>query len=138
MPNYRVLLDGQPVTETDNELAAWATYRAQLRRGDLRAERPLVELEADGQELHSAHCDGRAEFIDVGARATPNAVLKCLIARLGLRESDVRGAAQTLGYPVSNSRIQGWLAAPSNRKYQLMTLDELAVIVAGLPLERAS
>ena len=88
---YRVLLDGQLYTETEHEIAAWATYRATLRR----------------------------------------VVLKSLM--LGrLRESDVRDAARAMGYPVSGSRIQGWLAAPGNRRYQAMTLDELAVIVAGL------
>ncbi len=128
---YRVLLDGQLYTETEHEIAAWATYRATLRRGDLREQRPVVAIERDGELLHSAPCDGRASAIEVGTIATPNVVLKSLM--LGrLRESDVRDAARAMGYPVSGSRIQGWLAAPGNRRYQAMTLDELAVIVAGL------
>ena len=128
---YRVLLDGQLMSETEHELAAWATYRATLRRGDLREQRPVVVIERDGELLHSAACDGRASAIDVGTIATPNTVLKSLMASR-LRESDVREAARVMGYPVSGSRIQGWLAAPGNRRYQAMTLDELAVIVAGL------
>lgn len=128
---YRVLLDGQLVSETEHELAAWATYRATLRRGDLREKRPVAAIERDGELLHRAPCDGRASTIEMGPVATPNTVLKSLMAGR-LRESDVRDAARVMGYPVSGSRIQGWLAAPGNRRYQAMTLDELAVIAAGL------
>lgn len=127
---FRVLLNGQIITETESPTAAWATYRATLRRGDLRAERPLVEIEQDGEELHSAHADGRAEFIDAG-QATPNDVLKTLM-RGRFTEQDVKQACAALGYPVSNSRLQGWLAGQANRKYQSMTLDELFIVCAGL------
>ena len=128
---YRVTLNGQLVAETENEIAAWAAYRTLLRRGDLRAERPIAAIEVDDQELHYAHCDGRAEFIEIGAIATPNHVLKALL-RGRHTEAQVKQACADMGYPVSNSRLQGWLAAPSNRRYQAMTLDELYIVAEGL------
>lgn len=132
MSIYRVLLDDQLITETESEMAAWATYRAQLRRGDLRAAHPLALIEVDGNELHSAYCDGRAAEIDVGVTTTPNAVLKALMAGRYI-VPDIKRAAHDMGYPLSNSRMQGWIAGANNSKYQAMTLDELLVIVEGLP-----
>jgi hypothetical protein len=132
MPSiYRVLLDGQLVTETENEIAAWASYRTLLRRGDLRASRPLALIEADGDELHSARCDGCSESIEVGAFATPNDVLKQLM-RGRYTEAEIKQACAARDYPVSNSRLQGWLAGTTNRKYQAMTLDELYIVASGL------
>lgn len=134
---YRVLLDGQLITETEQPVAAWAAYRATLRRGDLRADSPLVEIEQDGEPLHSAHANGRADLIELGENVTPNTILKTLL-RGRFSEADVKQACADMGYPVSNSRLQGWLAGQANRKYQSMTLDELFIVCAGLfnPAER--
>lgn len=132
MTVYRVTLDDQLITETEREVAAWATYRAQLRRVDLRAERPLAMITADGDDLHSVYCDGRTEAIEIGTQVTPNDVLKSLMAGR-YREPEIKQAAADAGYPVSNSKIQGWLAGAGNRRYQRMTLDELYLIVNGLP-----
>jgi len=133
MPStYRVLLDGQLVTETEVEVAAWAAYRLLLRRGDLRADRPQATIEADGKLLHSAQCDGRSGDIEIGVIATPNDVLK-QIMRGRYTEADIKQACADMGYPVSNSKLQGWIAGPFNRKFQAMTLDELYLVTKGLP-----
>lgn len=128
---YLVAINDQPVIETDCEIGAWTTYRAAIRRGDLRGLHAVARIHADGLVVQTAVC-GDPAAPDTGPHATPNDALKALIAGRW-SEADIKAAAMASGYAVSNSRVQGWLAAPSNRKYQAMTLDELYLVIRGLP-----
>lgn len=133
---YSISVAGMVMASTDNEIAAWATYRAQLRRGDLRNTAPLVELidTTTGALLHSAIADGLAKW-QVGVTVTPNDIIKMLKEQNGLSVDDIKTALTKSGYAVSGSKLQGWLSSPDNRKYQPMQLDELYLVLSGLEVK---
>jgi hypothetical protein len=127
---YRIVLGADLIAESTNELIAWAGYRAVLRRGDLRTQKVEVTLWG-GDELLESGTAGEI-LADGGPVATPNAIFKQLIAGR-FTEGEISAALRHAGFPISNSRLQGWLAGPDNRRHQPMTLDELYVVVAALP-----
>lgn len=134
---YSISVAGVVMALTETEIAAWATYRAQLRRGDLRADAPLVELidTKTGAVLHSAAADGLAKWHEVGLAITPNNIIKMLKEQNGLSVDDIKMALAKAGYAVSGSKLQGWLSSPDNRKYQPMQLDELYLVLLGLEVK---
>lgn len=131
MPDqYRVTLSDNLITATTNEAAAWETYRRLLRRGDLRAQRPLASISKGQELLHSALCDGRADVTEIGSYVTPNEVLKLITS--GKQASELAEAARSQGYPVTGSRVHCWTLSPENQKHQVMSVDELYIVLAGL------
>lgn len=131
MPDqYRVTLNDELITTTTNEAAAWETYRRLLRRGDLRAQRPLASISKGSEILHSAQCDGRADITEIGSYITPNEILKLITS--GKQTSELTEAARSQGYPVTGSRVHCWTLASNNRNHQVMSVDELYIVLAGL------
>ncbi|MBD9517086.1 hypothetical protein [Pseudomonas sp. PDM22] len=131
MPDqYRVTLNNELITATSNEAAAWETYRRLLRRGDLRAQRPLASISKGDEVLHSALCDGRADITEIGPYITPNEILKLVTSKK--RTQDLVAAAHTQGYPVTESRVMCWMFSASNPRQQVMSVDELYIVLAGL------
>jgi hypothetical protein len=131
MPDqYRVTLNDELITTTTNEAAAWETYRRLLRRGDLRALRPQATICKGLETLHSALCDGRAEITEVGPYITPNEVLKLITS--GKLISELAEAAHSQGYPVTKSRVHCWTLSSDNRNHQVMSVDELYIVLSGL------
>lgn len=134
---YSISIAGVVMASTGNQISAWATYRAQLRRGDLRASAPLVELidTNTGAVLHSASADGLAKWHEIGVTVTPNDIIKMVKEQNGLSVDDIKTALAKVGYMVSGSKLQGWLSSPDNRKYQPMQLDELYLVLLGLEVK---
>jgi hypothetical protein len=127
---YRVTLNDELITATSNEAAAWETYRRLLRRGDLRAQRPLASILKGEEILHSALCDGCADITEIGPYLTPNEVLKLVAGEK--QTQDLMAAAHSQGYPVTANRVLCWRFEPGNQRRQVMSVDELYIVLAGL------
>lgn len=148
---FSVTLRGEVVAISDDPFIAAAAYRAALKRGDLRAEGPEVALLRDGKVWKSARAgrkpcarsnlssrelvDKKAEFLAQALDALPdpsiNDVFKQLMAG-SMPERELVDALHAVGFPVSNSQVQGWFASESNRRHRQMTVAELYAVAKAL------
>ena len=124
---FSVTLRGEVVAISDDPFIAAAAYRAALMRGDLRAEGPEVALLRDGVVWRSAQA-GRVKFdlLDL-PEPSINDVFKQLMAG-SMTERELVAALHAVGFPVSNSQVQGWFASESNRRHRPMTVAELYAV----------
>ena len=128
---FSITLRGEVIATSDDPFIAAAAYRAAVMRGDLRAEGPEVALLRDGVVWRSAQA-GRVKF-DVLDLPEPsiNDVFKLLLAG-SMTERELVDALHAVGLPVSNSQVQGWFSAQSNRRYRQMTVAELYAVAKAL------
>ena len=124
---FSITLRGEVIATSDDPFIAAAAYRAALMRGDLRAEGPEVALMRDGVVWRSAQA-GRVK-VDVLDLPEPsiNDVFKQLVAG-SMTERELVAALHAVGFPVSNSQVQGWFASESNRRHRQMTVAELYAV----------
>jgi hypothetical protein len=128
---FSITLRGEVVATSDDPFIAAAAYRAALMRGDLRAEWPEVALMRDGVVWRSAQA-GRVKFdlLDL-PEPSINDVFKQLMAG-SMTERELVAALHAVGFPVSNSQVQGWFASESNRRHRQMTVAELYAVAKAL------
>ena len=124
---FSITLRSEVVATSDDPFIAAAAYRAALMRGDLRAEGPEVALMRDGVVWRSAQAGCvKFDLLDL-PEPSINDVFKQLMAG-SMTERELVAALHAVGFPVSNSQVQGWFASESNRRHRPMTVAELYAV----------
>lgn len=126
---YVVKLDGQTIVETHNEVVAWASYRATLKRGDLVKDRHVVSLLDNDVELHSLQVTNKSVNTDIGISISNNDIVKLVTDKFNFSPKDVKQMLADVGLTISNSKANGWFLASDSRKYQRVHDDELYLFI---------
>lgn len=129
---YFIKINQNIYHQTDNPIAAWASYRGLLRRGDLTDGVYHASLEQDGTVLDKRAIDTQSANMSIGTDITPNQVLIAMMDNEKLQLNDLYIAVEQSGLIASKSKIKGWLIPPDNRKHQKMFADELYLVLPHL------
>lgn len=122
---YTITIDNTCHNHYDNPNQAWLVYRAIAK--DFANRDNLVILWRDDEVL-SQKIIGET-LTDDNDSCTTNDVLMTLIQSLGLTAKDAKEIIKSADLGVSNSRIDGWMYQPDNRRHVSLNNDELAYLV---------
>lgn len=130
---YTITLNQTIHHQTDNPIAAWASYRSLLRRGDLKDGRYIAAILDGDNVLDRQVIDTQSvNNLPKGVMISYNQMLVQTMNSYQLTLDDLYIATQQANLLVSKSKIKGWLMPENNRKYQQMYADELYLVLPCL------
>lgn len=122
---YYIKIKGSTVHQVSNEQIAWANYRATCRQFENKPF--LVELYTNDTLLHKKEME--CMLIDDVDNYNANDALILMMRRLNISIAELKKLLANTDLSLSNSRIDGWVRAKSDRKYVQMHHDELLIVI---------